>query len=163
MECTLTTLDQSSPLYDVAITAHHYRPSAKLVLPAEPTTVSMARAHIRDWLEQGSWPDEERAHIEHAIHEAVCNAIERTHPPRTGVVEINMTIDPFGNSQAQRPRVVVRDHGQWRPITNNSRCTVREIQLTTERMKTVTIYRHSHRNHPTAPPSLSSGVPAPAA
>lgn len=143
----LSAEDDIMELYDLAITAHHYRQSATLVLPAEPMTALLARTHIQNWLEQGNWPDEKLADIEHVINEAIRNAIERAYPSRTGVVEVTMTIDPLDSRQAQRPQVVVRDHGRWRPITNNPRGTIREIRLTTDSITTVIIYRNHHKNH----------------
>jgi serine/threonine-protein kinase RsbW len=99
-----------------------YRPRSRqshglqgLALPAEPISLSVARAAVRRWLAEWSWPAEQLEDIVLAVNEAVSNAIEHAYLNQpAGTVDIRGGIEATPRGQ-RRATIIVRDHGRWRP------------------------------------------------
>lgn len=110
-----------------------------LALPAEPISISVARAAVRRWLAEWSWPAEQLEDIVLAVNEAVSNSIEYAYlhqPP--GTVEIRGAIEATPRGQ-RRVTVIVRDHGRWRPPPIDDESRRRGIPLMQACMDSVAI------------------------
>jgi anti-anti-sigma factor len=81
----------------------------RLVLPAEPHVVATLRRSVGQWAIRSGASDEEANDLVLAVGEAVTNVVEHAYTATGGQIELEASIH---NGQA---RIVVRDHGQWRP------------------------------------------------
>lgn len=111
----------------------------RLALPADPISISVARARVRRWLAEWAWPEDQLDDIVLAVSEAVSNAIEHAYlnqPPGTVDVCGGIEITPC---KQQRATITVRDHGRWRPIPIHHDNRRRGIPLMRACMGTVTI------------------------
>src|SRR4051794_31700565 len=93
---------------DVAIPGQSRR-LLRLVLPADPVVISVARDQVRRWLAGLSWPSGPLEDIVLAVSEAVTNAIEHAYldqPP--GMVEVRGGVEPTSGGQ-RRVTIIVRD------------------------------------------------------
>jgi anti-sigma regulatory factor (Ser/Thr protein kinase) len=111
----------------------------RLALPADPISISVARARVRRWLAGWSWPADQLDDIVLAVSEAVSNAIEHAYlgqPPGTVDVRGGIEATPRGQRQAT---IIVRDHGRWRPTPIHHENRRRGIPLMRACMDTVTI------------------------
>ena len=125
-QAALTSADSS-----VAATIAASGASWSVTLAATATAPLLARRGIRSWLEGLRWPAEDVDDIEYAVNEAVSNAAEHAYPPAgsdtigsdttggdtAGGDEVGVTaVVETQPSGARRVRVLVCDHGRWRPV-----------------------------------------------
>jgi anti-sigma regulatory factor (Ser/Thr protein kinase) len=86
------------------------RPHFRMLLPAAPGQVAVARSHITDWTTKVGFPQVYGQDIVLATDEAVSNAIEHAYPGTPGTV----TLFAACTRPPGAVRVVVSDHGRWR-------------------------------------------------
>ena len=122
-------------------------PWGVISLPAKPVSAWLARAYLRHWLELANWPGEQLAAIEHAVAEAVTNAVEHAYPPGAqGVVRITMMIDILDGGQTRQARVVVRDRGRWHCNFGHAERLGQGIHRMTRLVDAATIHRGGYDN-----------------
>jgi anti-sigma regulatory factor (Ser/Thr protein kinase) len=78
-------------------------------VPAEPEALQQVRRRLRRWLEAAGVSDDVRDDIIVATSEAVSNSVRHAYGPSSAWVEIE------GELVDDEVRIVVRDHGRWRP------------------------------------------------
>jgi GAF domain-containing protein/anti-sigma regulatory factor (Ser/Thr protein kinase) len=83
--------------------------------PAERDSLVAVRQLLRRWLRAQSATEDEIYDITVACQEACANAVEHAYRPGREWFEVEATCDD------RRVRVVVRDHGRWRPPRGNNR------------------------------------------
>ncbi len=105
----------SAPFDDVIVVALRYTPivSDRLhrVIPARPDELAPLRATVRAWLDARGVGADGQFCVLQSLNEACANAVEHAYSDgMTGDVEVEIAEDGEGFL-----RVVVRDHGRWRP------------------------------------------------
>lgn len=110
-----------------------------LALPADAVSISVARAALRRWLADWSWPAGQLDDIVLAVNEAVSNAVEHAYLDQApGMVDIRGEIQATPPGQ-HRVTIIVRDHGRWRPPPIEDENRRRGIPIMQVCMDTVTI------------------------
>jgi PAS domain S-box-containing protein len=105
----------SEPCDDVVVVALRYLPITsdrmRCVIPARPDELAPLRAEVRAWLETHGVDADGQFGVLQALNEACANAVEHAYTDGAiGDVEVEIAEDGEGCV-----RVVVRDHGRWRP------------------------------------------------
>ena len=110
-----------------------------LALPADAVSISVARAALRRWLADWSWPADQLDDIVLAVNEAVSNAVEHAYLDQApGMVDIHGEIQATPPGR-HRVTIIVRDHGRWRPPPLEHENRRRGIPIMQACMDTVTI------------------------
>lgn len=78
----------------------------RLVLPAEPESIALARQMVRGVLDALGWDDESRTDISIAVTEACTNSVLHAYPESDGEYEVHAWAAP------DRLVVAVRDRGR---------------------------------------------------
>jgi len=99
-------------------------------VPAHPAAASVVRQHVRHWLTELAWPEDEADNVVLAVSEAVCNSIEHAYPDGDpdGLVRVSGESVPLGGGGRQL-LITVCDHGRWRPVPENDEGRRRGIPL----------------------------------
>lgn len=90
-------------------------PELMVVLPAVPTSGSIARDRFRTWLDDLAWPEAEGDDVLMAANEAIANVIDHAYlgrPPG----EFHVHAWQVGLPHGRRIVVTVTDRGRWRPF-----------------------------------------------
>ena len=103
---------RSSARDDIAVIAARVPPPPDRLRarwPAERDSLVAVRQLLRRWLRAQSATEDEIYDITVACQEACANAVEHAYRPGRESFEVEATCDD------RRVRVIVRDHGRWRP------------------------------------------------
>jgi anti-sigma regulatory factor (Ser/Thr protein kinase) len=130
----------------------------RLRLSADTIAPSLARDQLRHWLMRLGWPPGQREDIVLAVSEAVSNSVEHAYPTDQPAdhpgawIEMHATTttvgsgpgnpegEPAHGADGQRQvRVIVRDHGRWRPIPTERENRRRGFPIMRACMDSVTI------------------------
>ncbi|MFL5893797.1 MAG: SpoIIE family protein phosphatase [Thermoleophilaceae bacterium] len=140
-EALLTELLPGGPgADDVALLAVSTAPASSdriaLTLPAEPEALITARRTLRNWLSDIGADPEALYDITLATGEACTNAIEHAYAPGDASFEVEAM---HGDGAV---RIIVRDHGQWRPPRGQNRG--RGLKLMETLMDEVKLHREEN-------------------
>jgi serine/threonine-protein kinase RsbW len=87
------------------------RPHLHFKVPAAPAQLPILRTCLRDWTRDIGMSAEQANDVVLAADEALTNAVEHAYAGRPGAVVLFAACDRDSNAA----RVVVSDHGTWRP------------------------------------------------
>jgi anti-sigma regulatory factor (Ser/Thr protein kinase) len=87
------------------------RPYLFFQVEATSHQVSAVRAAVKNWIRQVSFPAVQADDVVLAADEAISNATEHAYPDARGT----LTLFAACNRLARAVRIIVSDHGQWRP------------------------------------------------
>jgi serine/threonine-protein kinase RsbW len=87
------------------------RPHLHFKVPATPAQLPILRACLRDWTRNIGMPAELANDVVLAVDEALTNAVEHAYAGTSGAVVLFAACD----RRSDTARVVVSDHGTWRP------------------------------------------------
>lgn len=111
-----------------------------MTLPADAATPGVARQRVRAWLEAERWPPDAVDDVELAVSEAISNAAEHAYPPGApGPIILEAAVETAHDTT--HARLVVRDHGRWRPEPPNPRYRGRGMLIIAAVMHEVVIKR----------------------
>ena len=132
-----------------------------MALPADPVSISVARAGLRRWLVGWSWPADQLDDIVLAVNEAVANAVEHAYLDQpSGMVDIRGGIQQTPPAE-RRVTIIVRDHGRWRPPPLDDEHRRRGIPIMQGCMDSVTIGQPDNDSVGTWVVLRSKAVPLP--
>jgi serine/threonine-protein kinase RsbW len=80
--------------------------------PARVQDAGVLRRVVTDWARERALPEALIADLELAVYEALVNACEHAYP-----AGVTGTLDLSTHGDEQTVRVIVTDHGRWRPQT----------------------------------------------
>jgi serine/threonine-protein kinase RsbW len=109
----LTTWADSLPLVGAQVVARSdiTRPHVYTQLAAAPDQIGVARAMVTDWSRQAGFPPANAQDIVLATDEALSNAVDHAYPGTAGTLTIFAAFARLTNAA----RIIVSDHGLWRP------------------------------------------------
>lgn len=87
------------------------QPPLRLELPAKPAALAWLRHGVADWLAALDVDDDRAFAVQHAIGEAVTNAIEHAYGDGPGEVVVDAHLSDDGFAE-----FAVTDQGRWRPV-----------------------------------------------
>lgn len=99
-------------------------------LHAEPAAASVMRQHVRRWLAELAWPQDEADNVVLAVSEAVCNSAEHAYPDGGpgGLIRVSGESVSLRGGDRQL-LITVCDRGRWRPIPEDDEGRRRGIPL----------------------------------
>ncbi len=86
-----------------------------VTLAAEPSAPAIARRLLGRWLTEAGAGREEIESLKLACSEACANAVEHAYPPAPAEFDLEL------RRSGEQLKVIVRDHGRWRPPRGTNR------------------------------------------
>jgi serine/threonine-protein kinase RsbW len=94
--------------------SNHSREQLLRVLPAQPSSLGLARAAVAEWLAQLHWPRDDTDDLVLAVNEAVTNVVEHAYPAtRPGPLGLHAWCGPGSAPATRRATVTITDLGEW--------------------------------------------------
>jgi serine phosphatase RsbU (regulator of sigma subunit)/anti-sigma regulatory factor (Ser/Thr protein kinase) len=86
-------------------------PCVDIEVPADPALLASLRRRLRAWMSLRGIPDADQGDAVLSVHEACTNAIEHGYGMAGGTIRI------LAEHEGDALRILIEDHGRWRPPT----------------------------------------------